>query len=50
MAWDILALEVGKAGKFDSNFYPGEGEIDAFCLDALSIQPPFRGTGGWGFH
>lgn len=46
MAWDILALEVGKAGKFDSNFYPGEGEIDAFCLDAL----PFPGTGAWGFH
>ena len=49
MAWDILALEVGKIGKFDSNFCPGEGEIDAFCLDALSIQPPFPGTAGWGF-
>ena len=45
-----FALEVGKVGKFDSNFYPGEGENDAFCLDALSIQPPFPGTGGWGFH
>ena len=51
MTWDILALEVGE---FYSNFCPGGGDIDPFCLDALSTHPPFPRTegvgGGGGVH
>ena len=45
MTWDILALEVGE---FYSNFCPGGGDIDPFCLDALSTHPPFPRTEGVG--